>query len=124
MTENPGGVTPDKPLQRMFMAVPPHYDLINRVITWGFDERWRRLAARECLVTQPKRVLDLCCGTGDLAVRLARLAGRQVELVGVDYSQPMLEIAARKAAHQAGGRQMSFVYGDAASLPFPDDYFD
>ena len=117
-------MTPDKPLQRMFIAVPSHYDLINRVITWGFDERWRRLAARECLAMQPKRALDLCCGTGDLAVHLARLAEGQVELVGVDYSQPMLEIAARKAARQAGDRQMSFVYGDAAHLPFPDDYFD
>ena len=124
MTEYLDKATLDKPLQGMFTAVPPHYDLVNRVITWGLDERWRRLAARECLAIQPKKVLDLCCGTGDLAVNLARLAQRQVELVGVDYSQPMLEIAARKAAHLANGRQISFVHGNAADLPFPDDCFD
>lgn len=112
------------PLHRMFTGVPPRYDLINRIITLGLDRRWRRKAARECLPQKPVRVLDLCCGTGDLLIDLAWLANRNLELTGIDYSQPMLEIATKKAEPLAQGRQISFIYGDAANLPFPDGYFD
>ncbi len=114
----------DRPLHDMFTAGPRRYDLINRIITWGLDEQWRQQAARECLASRPKRVLDLCCGTGDLAINLARLAEKNVELTGIDYSQPMLDIAAKKAEPRAGGRRISFIYGDAANLVFPDGYFD
>ena len=113
-----------RPLYDMFTAVPRRYDLINRIITWGLDKRWRRQAARECLISRPRKVLDLCCGTGDLAIELARLVVNHVELTGVDYSPPMLEIATKKAESLAPGRKLSFVYGEAANLPFPDRYFD
>ena len=113
-----------RPLYDMFIAVPRRYDLINRIITWGLDNRWRRKAARECLTSQPRNVLDLCCGTGDLAIELARLAENNVELAGIDYSQPMLEIATKKAAPLTKKQKPSFIYGDAANLPFPDGYFD
>ncbi len=113
-----------KPLQRMFAAVPPRYDLINRVITWGMDERWRRAAARECLAAKPKRVLDIGCGTGDLIINIARMAKEDVELVGLDYSPPMLAKAAAKARRITPGRKIIFIEGDVASLPFPDGHFD
>ena len=113
-----------EPLHGMFTAIPRHYDLVNRVITWGLDKRWRRQAARECLTSQPGKVLDLCCGTGDLAISIARLADNDVELTGVDYSLPMLEIAAEKARLLAKDRRISFTCGNAANLPFPDGYFD
>lgn len=111
-----------RPLFGMFNAVPPSYDIVNRVVTWGLDQRWRRLAARECLAARPRRVLDLCCGTGDLAIHIARLAGPYVEVVGLDYSQPMLDIAKKKAAHLS--HRPVFVPGDAASMPFPHSRFD
>ena len=113
----------DAPLHHMFTAVPPRYDLINHIITLGLDKRWRWNAARECLTANPHKVLDLCCGTGDLALNLGRLTQNKVALTGIDYSQPMLEIAAKKAA-ASGIRDISFVHGDVASLPFPDGYFD
>ena len=114
----------NKPLHRMFTAVPRRYDLINHLITWGLDKRWRREAATECLASQPGKVLDLCCGTGDLTINLAQLAEDNVELTGIDYSQPMLEIATKKAESLARRRKIPFIYGDAANLPFPDGYFD
>jgi len=117
-------VIENKPLHRMFTAVPRRYDLINHIITWGLDKRWRGEAARECLASQPGKVLDLCCGTGDLAINLARLAEANVGLTGIDYSQPMLEIAAKKAESLARGRKIPFIYGDAANLPFPDGYLN
>lgn len=114
----------NKPLYGMFAAIPQRYDLINRVITWGLDKRWRRQAARECLASQPKKVLDLGCGTGDLAINIARIAENGLELTGVDYSRPMLGRAARKAELLAREKRISFTYGDAANLPFPGGYFD
>ncbi len=108
----------------MFTEIPRRYDLINHIITWGLDRRWRWKAARECLTAQPEKILDLCCGTGDLMIDIARLAKNNVELIGLDYSQPMLEIAARKAKTLTGTRNISFTHGDAASLPFADGYFD
>ncbi len=113
-----------KPLHRMFTAVPPRYDLINTLITWGFDRGWRRKAARQCLAAQPGAVLDLCCGTGDLAIDLARTGQSGISVVGIDYSQPMLELANKKAMSSTGRRQVSFLYGDAVALPFSAGSFD
>jgi len=108
----------------MFTTVPRHYDLVNNVITWSLDERWRKKAATECLASQPEKALDLCCGTGDLAIYLAQLSQNNVELTGLDYSQPMLDIANAKAQKAGVENRISFIYGDAASLPFPDEHFD
>ena len=113
-----------KPLHSMFTAVPRRYDLVNHVITWYLDVRWRRRAASACLANNPKKVLDLCCGTGDLAINLARLADRDAEVNGIDYSQPMLEIATEKAKAAGLGDKVALVHGDVASLSFPDGYFD
>ena len=108
----------------MFAAVPRRYDLLNRVLTWSLDEKWRQQAARECLRTNPERVLDLCCGTGDLAIHLAEMAEDTVEVVGVDFCEPMLEVARRKSAARGLEQRISFVPGNAANLPFPDGHFD
>ncbi len=113
-----------RPLHSIFTAVPPHYDLINRIFTLGMDERWRRLAAKICLVANPKRVLDLCCGTGDLSVWLAKLARPDTEIIGLDYSQPMLTIAKEKVTRAALQPRVQFIDGDVSDLPFPDGYFD
>ncbi len=118
----PGEAPSREPLEGMFISVPPRYDLINRLITLGLDKRWRREAARECLILRPKRVLDLGCGTGDLALILAEMAEEEVELLGIDFSRPMLELARRKA--KLKGKRVSFIQGSIRSLPFPDGYFD
>jgi len=108
----------------MFMAVPPRYDLINQLITWGQDNAWRLLAARECLDSSSKRLLDICCGTGKLAIKLTGAADSDTRIVGVDFSLPMLEVAVSEAGRSNSGEGVSFVHGDAAALPFPDGYFD
>jgi len=108
----------------MFTAVPPRYDLVNRIITLGLDKRWRRLASQTCLEEKPRRILDVGCGTGDLTINIARLAGENIEITGLDYSPPMLEIAKIKAEKAGVGRKISFLSGDATSIPFADDYFD
>ena len=122
MAELQNKIAEKKPLYGMFTDIPPRYDLINSLFTWGMDRGWRRLAARECLQARPQKVLDLCCGTGDLAITIAASADYMVEVRGLDYSQPMLDIAARKAASQ--NRKVAFTRGDAANLPFPEAFYD
>lgn len=108
----------------MFNAVPARYDLCNRVLTLGFDEGWRTLAARACLADGARRVLDLCCGTGDLALHLARQAGPEAQLTGLDFSPGMLELARAKAQRSSTGQRVNFIEGDATAMPFPDEHFD
>jgi demethylmenaquinone methyltransferase/2-methoxy-6-polyprenyl-1,4-benzoquinol methylase len=115
---------PTKPLHSMFTAIPQHYDLINCIITWGMDKEWRARAAQECLKSKPARVLDLCCGTGDMTINLARLAEDGTTIMGVDYSEPMLEIAKEKTALLFRNNKITFSSADASELPFPDMYFD
>ena len=115
---------PEKPLFGMFNAIPPHYDLVNRLITWGLDRRWRDIAAHACLASGPMRVLDLGCGTGDLAINIAKLAKNYANVTGFDYSPAMLEIATQKAEETSVRSRVTFMQGEAASLPFTNDYFD
>jgi len=113
-----------RPLYRIFTEIPGRYDLINHVITMGLDKGWRRQAALACLESSPARILDICCGTGDLTVNIARLAKYEPKITAVDYSQPMLDEAERKAAREVPGRRIKFVNSEIAQLPFPGGYFD
>ncbi len=123
MESTPTRQTP-RPLHGMFNAVPPRYDVINRIITLGMDKRWRRLASKTCLENRPQAILDLGCGTGDLTINIARLAVKDTEIVGLDYSQPMLEKAQKKSMRAGVAELIRFIQSDATSLPFPDAHFD
>lgn len=112
-----------RPLQKMFTEVHLRYDLMNRLLTWRFDERWRKKTARECVVNHPSRILDLCTGTGDLALHISRLTNGCCEIFALDYSRPMLEIAKRKSQKQLSNN-IIFLEGDAAALPFENKSFD
>ena len=112
-----------RPLEKMFNEVPVRYDMLNRVITWRLDERWRKAAVRKCLEGEPSRVLDLCTGTGDLAIRLARQVNGQTKIQALDYSQPMLAVA-REKADKAKLNNIEFIHGDAASLPLENEDLD
>ncbi len=105
-------------IRRMFEAVAPRYDLMNRLLSFGLDQGWRRAALRDLAAKPDSRVLDLCCGTGDLGLGLP--AGRL--RVGCDFTPAMLEIAARKAV--AAHRSFPVVAGDAMRLPFRSASFD
>jgi demethylmenaquinone methyltransferase / 2-methoxy-6-polyprenyl-1,4-benzoquinol methylase len=111
-------------LHPIFTAVPPRYDIINHVITLGMDTGWRKLAARTIVKEKPQRVLDIGCGTGDLSVNTARLAYDGIEITGLDFSQPMLDMAKQKAGKAGVAKRVNFISGNAEKVPFPDNYFD
>jgi demethylmenaquinone methyltransferase/2-methoxy-6-polyprenyl-1,4-benzoquinol methylase len=98
----------------MFDRIAPVYDVMNRVMTAGLDLRWRRIAA-EAVVRPGDRVLDACCGTGDLAVACARAGG---VVTGLDFAPRMLERARRKLP------AATWVEGDMLALPFEDAAFE
>jgi demethylmenaquinone methyltransferase/2-methoxy-6-polyprenyl-1,4-benzoquinol methylase len=102
-------------VESMFDRIAPVYDVMNRLMTAGLDRRWRRLTV-EAVVHPGDRVLDACSGTGDLAIAAERRGA--VSVVGLDFSQRMLDRAQRKSA------SIEWVRGDVLSLPFGDESFD
>jgi len=109
-------------VREMFASIAPRYDATNRLLTAGVDERWRRRAVRELAPRARGRVLDLCCGTGDLTFHLLR-KDPTLHVVGLDFCAPMLDGARARARKQARG-EAEFVEGDVMALPFEDESFD
>jgi demethylmenaquinone methyltransferase/2-methoxy-6-polyprenyl-1,4-benzoquinol methylase len=116
------GTLPPERVQAMFDRIARPYDAMNRVMTAGLDVRWRRLAADATEVGAGASVLDCCCGTADLSLELGRRVGPNGEVIGVDFSDGMLEIGRRKVVRK-GLDQVSLINGDALDLPFEDDRF-
>lgn len=103
-------------IQQMFAEVAPGYDRANRVLSCGIDLYWRRAAIAVAKVRAGERALDVCAGTGDLTLALARAGARAV---GADFCQPMLQRAVKKAMQRT-----PFLCADALQLPFVDASFD
>ena len=116
------GTLPPERVQAMFDRIAKPYDVMNRVMTAGLDQRWRALAADEAAVGPGATVIDCCCGTGDLTLELARRVGPAGEVLGVDFSEQMLAVARDKAAAGVPA-PVRFVSGDALDLPAGDDAF-
>lgn len=105
----------------MFSSIAGRYDLLNRVLSAGFDRFWRREAVRAAVAGEPQRILDVATGTADVALGLKR-AAPTAEVIGVDFAEPMLEIGRRKAASR--DLDIRLMFGDGTDLPFPDASFD
>lgn len=105
----------------LFGAIAPRYDLINDLQSFGLHRLWKRRLVNLAATGVGQRALDLCCGTGDVAFRLARTG---VDAVGLDFSEAMLEIARSRFKVQVPKSQVQFVCGDALHTPFPDSHFD
>ena len=102
----------------MFDRIARRYDLVNTVLSGGTDGGWRRRAARSTSLKPGGSALDVACGSGKLTAELARIAGREGRVVGLDFSPQMLEVARRD--HPG----IEFLEGDALKLPFDDASFD
>ena len=120
----------DFPLHSFYGDIHTSYDRVNRIFTFGRDRSWRKHAAYELLRSGPGQVLDLCTGTGDFVLELARQAdqsAREIKLTGFDFSSDMLKEARQKQAELYQGKNpppIKFIEGDAGKMPFKDGHFD
>lgn len=105
----------------MFSAIAWRYDLLNRLLSLGFDRRWRAQATRLAFTDGAERVLDVATGTADLALALKRYCP-EAEVIGVDFAEPMLALGRRKAQKQ--GLSVRLELGDGLNLAFAENTFD
>jgi demethylmenaquinone methyltransferase/2-methoxy-6-polyprenyl-1,4-benzoquinol methylase len=103
----------------LFGAIAARYDLINDLQSLGLHRRWKKRLVKMAGVKPGEKSLDLCCGTGDIAFALNRAGA---EVVGLDFSPPMLAVARERASR--AGSAVQFVAGDALNIPFGDEQFD
>jgi demethylmenaquinone methyltransferase/2-methoxy-6-polyprenyl-1,4-benzoquinol methylase len=108
----------------MFNSIAPRYDLLNTLMSLGMDRRWRLLAVKRSRVLPGGRALDICCGTGMLTLELARAVGREGHVIGLDFSQNMLDIARQRVNRSPLQGIIDLVSGNAMSLPFEENSFD
>ena len=111
-------------IRRMFGEIAPWYDFLNHLLSLNIDKRWRdRTAKLVPPLPDAGPILDLCTGTGDLALTYDRAARGVVPIVGADFCHEMLVRAAQKAHAAGAGSRVRFVEADAQALPFPADTF-
>lgn len=113
----------DTRVRRMFAEIANNYDRMNHLLSMNVDRYWRWRTVHIVSPQGDAPILDVCTGTGDLALAYYRRAKGKVEVVGGDFCPPMLEIARKKAAGKKGTADLTFVEADAQNLPFPDDRF-
>jgi demethylmenaquinone methyltransferase/2-methoxy-6-polyprenyl-1,4-benzoquinol methylase len=110
-------------IRRMFGAIAPRYDLLNHLLSFNVDRWWRWRTTRLAPPQGDAPILDVCTGTGDLALAYDRAAGHRVTVFGSDFCLPMLLPARVKAERRAASGRVRFVEADTQRLPFPSDTF-
>ena len=110
-------------VNRMFDRVAARYDLLNSLMSAGLHHRWRERAADQAQVAPGDSALDVCCGTGDLTLELAKRVAPGGNVVGCDFSEPMLDLARDKASSRSADG-VRFEWADALNLPYDAGRFD
>lgn len=114
--------TPDKTPSRiagMFDSIAPRYDLLNRVLSLGLDQKWRRRGVEALRLAGPSRVLDLCSGTADLALAVTA-RHPDASVIGIDFSSAMLRLGLDKVKRGGLETRIRLIRGDATSIPLAD----
>ena len=109
----------------MFDAIARRYDTLNHLLSAGLDKRWRRRAIQALQLSGRERVLDMCTGTGDLAIEaVTTISGQAADVLGIDFSAEMLRLALGKIRAAGLEARVRLARGDATSMPVPDRTFD
>jgi demethylmenaquinone methyltransferase / 2-methoxy-6-polyprenyl-1,4-benzoquinol methylase len=110
-------------VQRMFGEIAPRYDFLNHLLSLNIDRYWRWRTTRIVPPTGDQPILDLCTGTGDLALAFDHAAGQKVKITGSDFCPEMLELARGKGAKLGVNDHVEWIEADAQALPFPSDAY-
>jgi demethylmenaquinone methyltransferase/2-methoxy-6-polyprenyl-1,4-benzoquinol methylase len=111
-------------IRAMFDDIAPRYDLLNRILSFGIDRRWRRYAVGQLDIPPQGKVLDIASGTGDVALEIASRTPDSVQIVGEDLTRGMLVHAQRKIAASPYARRIHLVNAPCEAIPHPDNTFD
>lgn len=123
MAESFKHASKEKRVHDVFEKVYENYDAMNSVISFQLHKRWRKDTMERMNVQTGDTALDVCCGTGDWTLSLARAVGPDGKVVGIDFSENMLSVAKEKEKREKL-KQIEWVHGNAMELPFKDDHFD
>lgn len=107
----------------MFGSIARVYDLLNTVLSFNFDKSWRKFAVKVSNVTPDAKILDVCTGTGDLAIAYSRVLNKEGKVIGSDFCHEMLRLASHKLIKKKFSGKIEILEADTLSLPFQDDYF-
>jgi len=113
----------DRYVHELFNSIAADYDRMNLLMTWGMLPRWQSFMLNKTGLKEGGHGLDVCCGTGELAFKMAKLVGKTGNISGLDFSENMLAVAKEKLA-VSDAKNINFVQGDALELPFEDNSFD
>jgi len=111
-------------VSRMFSRIAPRYDRLNHLLSLGLDIRWRKKVAEETGRVRCEKILDVCTGSGDMAIELCRFWKGNVRVHGVDFSPRLLEIAEKKSTQAGLNDRLTFREADAEQLPYSDEEFN
>ena len=107
---------------KMFDTISGNYDNLNRVISFGIDIKWRKKVLQIVSKSNPKVILDIATGTGDLAILMAQTNAEKI--IGLDISAGMLEVGVKKIASKNLSNTIEMILADSENMPFEDNYFD
>lgn len=119
---NDSKLSKKKQVEQMFDNISGNYDGLNRVISLGTDVKWRKKVVATVAATNPKSILDIATGTGDLAIQMVNTGAEKI--VGLDLSEGMLKVGRRKIEERKLASKIEMVQGDSENLPFEDNSFD
>lgn len=108
----------------MFGEIAERYDLLNRLLSAGVDQYWRRRTVKLVPPNGNGPILDVCTGTGDLALAYWRAGGKRIPVIGIDFTRPMLTVGQQKLREAGASKLVRLVEGDAQQVPFADDTFE
>ena len=109
-------------IAQMFDTISENYDRLNRVISFGIDVKWRKKVLKIVTRSNPKTILDIATGTGDLAILMAQT--KAPKIIGLDISAGMLEVGKKKIQYKNLSNTIEMVLADSEEMPFEDSYFD
>lgn len=115
---------PSDRIREIFNNIAPVYDKLNDRISFGLHRVWKQMTVKWSEAQLGDICLDLCCGSGDIAILLAKRAGKQGKVIGADFACEQLAIAQQRAQSQVFPVNIDWVEADALNLPFGDNYFD
>lgn len=111
-------------VHEMFNGIAHRYDFMNKLMSFGLDQSWRRYAIRRAHISAGMHVLDACCGTADLTLEIAKSMGQTGQVTGLDFSEQMLAVGQQKVQKSDHRTQIHLLQGNVMELPFADHTFD